>query len=107
MQFIEFDDLGGRALDLSDCLPESFDPLIDGHMTKPQDPTNGPKPQAFQVQSHRQTALVRGRGIGFMGYGKKILTRFTFVALTPFVGATFYFVGTGAPRTFSIVTSRQ
>lgn len=50
MQFIEFDDLGGGALDLSDFLPESFDPLIDRHMTKPQDPTNGPKAQAFQVQ---------------------------------------------------------
>jgi hypothetical protein len=99
MQFIEFDDLGGGALDLSDFLPERFDPLIDCHMTKPQDPTNGPKAQAFQVQGHRQAALVRGRSIGFMGNGKKILTRFAFVALAPFVGATLDFIGTGAPWT--------
>jgi hypothetical protein len=99
MQFIEFDDLGGGAPDPSDFLPESFDPLIDRHMTKPQNPTNGPKAQAFQVQGHCQAALGRGRGIGFMGNGKKILTRFAFVALAPFVGATFDFVGTGAPWT--------
>ena len=71
MQFIEFDDLGGGAPDPSDFLPESFDPLIDRHMTKPQNPTNGPKAQAFQVQGHCQAALGRGRGIGLWATVKK------------------------------------
>jgi len=56
MQFIEFDDLGGLSLDLSDFLPKRFDPLIDRHMTKPQNSTNGSKAQAFQVQGQRQAA---------------------------------------------------
>jgi hypothetical protein len=99
MQFIEFDDLGGLSLDLSDFLPKRFDPLIDRHMTKPQNSTNGSKAQAFQVQGQRQAALVQGCGIGFMGNGKKILTRFALVALAPFVGPTFDFVRTGTPRT--------
>ena len=67
-------------------------------MTKPQDSTNGPKAQAFQVQGQRQAALVWSRRIGFMGNGKKVLTCFTFVALAPFVDPTFDFVRTGTPR---------
>jgi hypothetical protein len=99
MQFIEFDDLGSRTLDLLHMFPKRFHPLIDRHMTKPQDPTNGPKPQAFQVQGQRQSALVRRRRIGFMGNGKKVLTPFAFVPLAAFVDPTFDFVRTGTPRT--------
>jgi hypothetical protein len=68
-------------------------------MTKPQDPTNRPKAQAFQVQVQRQAALVRSRRIGFMGNGKKVLTRLALVSLSSFVDPTFDFVRTGTPRT--------
>jgi hypothetical protein len=98
MQLIEFDDLSRGALDLLHAFPKTFHPLIDGHMTKPQDPTNGPKAQAFQIQVQRQAALGWSRRIGFMGHGKKVLTRFTFVALASFVDPTFDFVRTGTPR---------
>jgi len=67
MQCIHFDDLGGGTLDRSYFFSQGFDPLIDRHMTKPQDPTDGPKAQALQVQSHSQAALGGGRDIGFVG----------------------------------------
>jgi hypothetical protein len=99
MQFIEFDDLSGWTLELLQVFPKSFHPLIDCHMTKPQDSTNGPKAQALQVQVQRQAALVWRRRIGFIGHSKKALTRFALVALAPFVGGTFDFVRTGTPST--------
>ena len=50
-------------------------------MTKPQDPPNRSKVQAFQLQAYCQAALL-GRGrIGFMGNCIEIVARFAFVAL--------------------------
>jgi hypothetical protein len=99
MQFIHFDDVGRRSLDLSRRFPEDLDPLVDGHMTKPQEAANGPKAQALQVEIQRHAALGRSRRIGFMGHGKKVLTRFALVALAAFLNPTFDFVRTGTPRT--------
>ena len=99
MQYIEFDDLGGRTRDLLQVLPISFDLLIDRHMTKPQDPANGPQAPAFQIQIQRQTPLSQGRRIELVVNRKKVLARFTLVALSSFVDPTFDCVRTGTPRT--------
>ncbi len=87
------------SLDLGRRFPEGLDPLVDGHMTKPQEATTGPKAQALQVQIQRAAPLGRSRRIGFMGHGKKVLTRFAFVALPAVFDPTFDFVRTGTPRT--------
>jgi hypothetical protein len=89
MPFIEFHDWGSRTFDLFHLFPNRFYPLIDRHMTKPQDPTNGPKPQAFQVQGQRHAEMSRSRPIGFMSHNEKVLTRFALVALSSFVDPTF------------------
>jgi len=98
MQFIHFDDVGRRALDLSCRFPEDLDPLVDSHMTKPQEAANGPKPQTLQVQIQRHTALSRSRRVRFMGHGEKVSTCFALVALLAFLDSTFDFVRTGTSR---------
>ncbi len=56
MQFIEFNELGSVAFDLSDFLPQSFDPLIDRHIlnpkTRPMD--RKPKPSKYRVNAKRR-----------------------------------------------------
>ena len=71
MLFIQFHDLGGWSLDRLHLFSKCFHPLIDRHKTKPQDPPNGPKAQAFQVQGQRQAALGWSGRIGFVVHGKK------------------------------------
>jgi len=68
-------------------------------MTKPQDPANGPKAPAFQIQIQRQAPLSQGGRIGLVVNQKKVLARFTLVALASFVDPTFDCVRTGTPRT--------
>ena len=88
-----------RSLDLGRRVPEGFDPLIDGHMTKPQEEANGPKAQSLQVQIQRHTALSQCRRVRFMGHCEKVSTCFALVALSVFLDSTFDFVRTGTPRT--------
>lgn len=99
MQFIEFDDLGGGALDRGHFFPQGFDLLVDCHMTKPQDPANRSKAQAFQIQGHRQAALGWGGGIRFVWNRIQILALLTLVALSAFNGTTFHSGSTGTSRT--------
>jgi len=81
LHFIHFDDVGGRTLDLSHFFAQGFDPLIDRHMTKPEDPTDRPKAQPFQVQRHSHAALGSGRGIRLVRNRIQILAGLTLVAL--------------------------
>ncbi len=90
MHFIQFDDLGGRAFDLSDFFAQGFDPLVDGDMTKAQVPANRSKAQAFQIQVHRQPALGWGPGIGFVRNRIKVLSCFALVSLSSLYDSTFY-----------------
>ena len=72
MQVIHFNILGRRSLDLSRSLLENLDPMVGGHMAKPQEAANGPKVQALQLQVQRHTRLGRLRRISFRNNGKKI-----------------------------------
>ena len=99
MQFIEFDDLGGGKFDLRYVFPKGFHPLIDGHMTKPQDSTKRLKAQIFQVQVQPHTTLVRSSRIGLVVNRKKVMARFALVELSSFDDPTFDSVRTVTPGT--------
>ena len=99
VHFIHFDDLGRGTLDLCDFFPQSFDPLIDGHMAKPYDPTDRSKAQALQVQGYSHAALCGGRSIGLVSNRIQIPAAFALVALMAVDRATFDSVSTGTSWT--------